>query len=280
MSCCSRRCCCCRRRAPRRHRRVIQPAVAARANEPANERGGGDHWVTPSFTEREFIASDGTRLPLRRWLPRGPVKAAILALHGFNDYSHAFEIPARAWAARGIATYAYDQRGFGGAPGRGFWAGEGRLAIDAITAVRALRRIYPGRPVYLLGESMGGAIAILAATGTMSGVVAGPEGMPRAEADGVILGAPAVWGRATMDLLPKAALFLAARFFPDAVLSGSGLGIRISDNNAVLRQMARDPLIIKETRVDAVYGLVDLMDSALDSSAAPRCAAAAAVRRA
>ena len=172
---------------------LIQPAVAARAKEPANEPGGGDRWVTPSFTEREFIASDGTRLPLRRWLPRGPVRAVILALHGFNDYSHAFEIPAKAWAARGIATYAYDQRGFGGAPGRGFWAGEGRLAIDAITAFRALRRIYPGRPVYLFGESMGGAIAILAATGTMSGVVAGPEGMPRAEADGVILGAPAVW---------------------------------------------------------------------------------------
>ncbi|MGE3783453.1 MAG: alpha/beta hydrolase, partial [Alphaproteobacteria bacterium] len=158
-------------------------------------------------------------------------------------------------------------RGFGAAPDRGLWVGEGRLAVDAITAIRVLRRTYPGVPVYLLGESMGGAIAILAATGTMKGVAAGPEGIARAAADGVILSAPAVWGRATMDLLPKAALFLAVRFFPDAVLSGSGLGIRISDNTAVLRQMARDPLIIKGTRVDAVYGLVDLMDSAL--AAAP-----------
>jgi acylglycerol lipase len=222
--------------------------------------------VAPRFTEREFVTSDGARLPLRKWLPRGPVKAAILALHGFNDYGNAFAIPAKAWAARGIATYAYDQRGFGGAPGRGSWAGEGRLAIDAITAIRVLRRAHPGRPIYLLGESMGGALAILAATGTMSGVIAGPEGMPRAEADGVILSAPAVWGRATMDLLPKAALFFAARLFPETVLSGSGLGIRISDNNAVLRQMARDPLVIKGTRVDAVYGLVDLMDSALGAA--------------
>jgi acylglycerol lipase len=223
--------------------------------------------VMPRFTERAFIAADGTPLPLRRWLPRGPVKAVILALHGFNDYSHAFEIPAQAWAARGIATYAYDQRGFGGAPGRGFWAGEGRLSVDAIVALRLLRTAYPGRPLYLLGESMGGAIAILAATGTMGGVVIGPEGPPRAEADGVILSAPAVWGRATMDLLPKAALFFAARLFPEQVLTGSGLGIRISDNDAVLRQMARDPMIIKGTRIDAVYGLVDLMDAAL--AAAP-----------
>jgi alpha-beta hydrolase superfamily lysophospholipase len=204
---------------------------------------------------------------LRKWLPQGPVKAVILALHGFNDYSHAFEIPARAWAAKGIATYAYDQRGFGSAPDPGSWAGEGRLAVDAITALRVLRRIYPGSPVYLLGESMGGAIAILAATGTMSGVIAGPQEMPKAEADGVVLSAPAVWGRATMDLLPRVALFIAVRFFPEMVLSGRGLGIRISDNDAVLRQMARDPLVIKGTRVDAVYGLVGLMDSAL--AAAP-----------
>lgn len=235
-----------------------QPVLAAAPAGPAA--------IAPGFTERDFITFDGTRLPLRKWLPRGPVKAAILALHGFNDYSNAFAIPAKAWAARGIATYAYDQRGFGDAPGRGTWAGEGRLAVDAIVALRALRRIYPGRPVYLLGESMGGAVAILAATGRMSGVIPGPDGTPKAEADGVILSAPAVWGRATMGLLPKAALFIAVRFFPEAVLTGQGLGIRISDNDAVLRQMARDPLVIKGTRLDTVYGLVDLMDSALEAA--------------
>lgn len=238
----------------------MQPTAA-----PAGPR---DRAVAPHFTEREFVAPDGARLPLRKWLPQGPVKAAILALHGFNDYGRAFEIPATTWAARGIATYAYDQRGFGGAPDPGSWAGEGRLAVDAIAALRVLRHAYPGRPVYLLGESMGGAVAILAATGTMRGVAAGPQGLPRAAADGVILSAPAVWGRATMDLLPKAALFVAVRFFPETVLTGRGLGKRISDNDAVLRQMARDPLVIKGTRVDAVYGLVDLMDSALEAAPA------------
>ena len=146
---------------------ATQPAVAAARRRRSRS--------PPSFTEREFIASDGTRLPLRKWLPQGPVKAVILALHGFNDYSNAFDDAGKAWAAHGIATYAYDQRGFGGAPGRGSWAGEGRLALDAIAAIRVLRRTYPGRPLYLLGESMGGAVAILAATGTMSGVIAGPE---------------------------------------------------------------------------------------------------------
>jgi alpha-beta hydrolase superfamily lysophospholipase len=34
----------------------------------------------------------------------------------------------------------------------------------------------------------------------------------------------------------------------------------------MLRQLYDDPLIIKETRIDAIYGLVDLMDAALASA--------------
>jgi alpha-beta hydrolase superfamily lysophospholipase len=223
------------------------------------------------FTDRFYIADDGARLPLRRWLPAGRVKAVILALHGFNDYSRSFAGPARLWARRGIASYAYDQRGFGGAPDRGGWVGEGRLAVDAIVAGRILRRRYPGRPLYLLGESMGGAVAILAMTGAMKGVVPGPAGMPRADADGIILCAPAVWGRATMELLPKALLFLAARFLPQITLTGRGLRILASDNLPMLRALGRDPMVLKGARVATIWGLVNLMDDAL--AAAPRLAA-------
>ena len=218
------------------------------------------------FTESEFVAEDGARLPLRKWLPRDPLKAVILALHGFGDYSNAFDMPAQVWAAHGIATYAFDQRGFGGAPGRGLWAGEGQLAADAISASRILRRAHPGRPLYLLGESMGGAVAILATTGAVGGTPA-PSGIT-ADADGVILSAPAVWGRATMDLLPKLALFAGVRLFPDMILSGRGVRILASDNIPMLRALARDPMVLRGARVDTVFGLVDLMDRAL--AAAPR----------
>src|SRR5690348_9841856 len=72
--------------------------------------------TTPHLESDAIIMSDGARLPLRVWLPSGPVKAVVLALHGFNDYSNAFATPGEALAWRGIATYAYDQRGFGKAP--------------------------------------------------------------------------------------------------------------------------------------------------------------------
>jgi alpha-beta hydrolase superfamily lysophospholipase len=217
---------------------------------------------TPRLTGHEFVAADGAALPLRVWLPPGDhpdrVKAVILALHGFNDYSNAFAIPATLWAKDGIATYAYDQRGFGRAPGHALWPGRAPLAADAATATRLLRRRYPGKPVYLLGESMGAAVAIIAETGE--------SGTPKPDVDGIILGAPAVWGYDTMNLPERVALWTMVRLFPAARFSGNQLRIVACDNRAVLEALGRDPLVIKETRVDAVYGLVNLMTAALDAA--------------
>jgi acylglycerol lipase len=243
---------------------LLAASCAPRIDEEARLAGIGTVQAAPEpkpaprFSDADFVAADGRVLPLRKWLPRGTVKAVILALHGFNDYSNAFKGPGELWAGRGIATYAYDQRGFGAAPERGLWPGRAALAADAATASRVLRRIYPGVPLYLLGESMGGAVAVVAMTGE--------SGTPPPDVDGIILVAPAVWGRATMDLLPRLALWLGVRLTPELTLTGRGLKIKPSDNIEMLRDLSRDPLVIKATRVDTIYGLVDLMDAALDSA--------------
>jgi alpha-beta hydrolase superfamily lysophospholipase len=183
----------------------------------------------------------------------------ILALHGFNDYSNAFKDSGEEWARHGIATFAYDQRGFGSAPRHGIWAGAPRLAQDATEAVDVLRARYPGVPLFILGESMGGAVAVVAETGF--------EGTAPPRADGLILEGPAVWGRTTMTVPERVALWLGDRLLPGMKVTGRGLGIMPSDNIEMLRALGRDPLVIKETRVDAIKGLVDLMDDAL--AAAP-----------
>jgi acylglycerol lipase len=215
--------------------------------------------VTPAIAEADFIADDGTALPLKSWLPDGKPAAVILALHGFNDYSNAFKDSGEEWARHGIATFAYDQRGFGAAPRHGLWSGAPRLAQDAAEAVGVLRARYPGVPLYILGESMGGAVAVVAETGF--------EGTAPPRADGLILEGPAVWGRATMTLPERVALWLGDRLLPGMKVTGRGLGIVPSDNIEMLRALGRDPLVIKETRVDTIKGLVDLMDDAL--AAAP-----------
>ncbi|HTQ34716.1 MAG TPA: alpha/beta fold hydrolase [Stellaceae bacterium] len=212
----------------------------------------------PLLTDAVFTTTDAEALPLRHWLPQGQPRAVILALHGFNDYSHAFDAPAKQWAKQGIATYAYDQRGFGGAPGRGFWAGSAALATDAVTAATLLRAKYPLTPLYLLGESMGGAVAVLAATGE--------TGIRPAAVDGVILAAPAVWTRASMEFLPRLALWAGVRLFPGAVFTGESLHILASDNIPMLIALGKDPMVIKGTRLDTIYGLVDLMDRTIKAA--------------
>jgi alpha-beta hydrolase superfamily lysophospholipase len=224
--------------------------------------------TAPRFTATAFVAEDGAKLPLRVWRPDGPPRAIILALHGFNDYSHAFAGPAAEFARHGIETFAYVQRGFGAAPGRGRWVGARRMAADAALAARLLRRRHPDVPIYLLGESMGAAVAIVTMTGA-AGVAPPPV-------DGVILAAPAVWGRQEMTWFERAGLWLAS-LMPALQVSGRDLPITVhpSDNIAMLRALNADPLVIKKTRADTLNGLVDLMGRAL--AAAPRLTAPALI---
>jgi acylglycerol lipase len=196
-------------------------------------------------------------LPVHAWLPEnGSPKAVVIALHGFNDYGRFFSAAGDFLAERGVASYAYDQRGFGGAPNHGMWPGTETLVADLGAAVAAIRTRHPGIPLFVLGESMGGAVILVA--------MAGPD---PPDVDGIILSAPAVWGRSTMPWYQTGALWLGAHTMPWLLVSGRGMKITPSDNTEMLRALGRDPLVIKETRVDAVYGLVDLMDAALDAGA-------------
>src|SRR5690606_24488111 len=95
----------------------------------------------------------------------GTPRAVVLALHGFGDHSGAFQAIAEPLTHAGIALYAYDQRGFGATADAGRWAGQARLARDARLVARLLRQRYPDTPLYLVGKSMGGAVALLALTG-------------------------------------------------------------------------------------------------------------------
>lgn len=224
--------------------------------------------LTDSRAAAAFVADDGLALPLRAWLPQREgeptaAKAVVLALHGFNDHSGAFEAPAPALAARGLAVYAYDQRGFGAGENIGLWPGAARLAEDARQALALLAERHPGKPLYLLGESMGGAVALLAAGGP--GGHALPESLR-----GLVLSAPAVWSSELQPWYQRWALWLTVRLVPGLRPSGRGTDIQASDNVEALRALGRDPLVIKYSRIDTVQGLVDLMGAALDAAPAVR----------
>jgi alpha-beta hydrolase superfamily lysophospholipase len=197
-----------------------------------------------------WVASDGYTLALSAWAAGKP-KAVIVALHGMNDYGEAFAMPAKFWAENGVATYAYDQRGFGRTEGNGRWAGTDLLVTDAREFVALVRVRHPGVPVYLMGESMGGAVAILSGTAGRS-----------LGADGVILISPALLGWSQLGVGERTLLWTMMQISPGSQVTGQGLNRQPTDNIPVLEALGRDPYVIKRTRVDAVYGLVNLMEEA------------------
>ena len=229
--------------------------------------GGCAHEVKPAGPDKTpaemnqdcFIMPDGTALPYRAWLPPPGVAtwAVVLALHGMNDSRDAWELSAPALARAGVAVYAPDQRGFGATDSRGYWPGIASLESDARHLATLVRARAPGAKFYMMGESMGAAV--------LMALAASPH-PPRA--DGWIFVAPAVWGRAEQTVFERVGLWLADHTVPGLhVETLPGVHVRASDNYAALVRLSRDPLTIHATRVDAVAGLVDLMDAALAASA-------------
>lgn len=61
-------------------------------------------------------------------------------------------------------------------------------------------------------------------------------------------------------------LWIAAHTVPWKKVTGQSLEITASDNIEMLKALGKDPLVIKETRIDVLYGLSNLMDEAYGSA--------------
>jgi alpha-beta hydrolase superfamily lysophospholipase len=122
---------------------------------------------------------------------------------------------------------------------------------DLAAAVQAARQAHPHAMIAVVGESMGAAEAIVGLTG---------EDAP--QVDRVVLTAPAVWGWSSLPTPYALTLWTAAHTSPYRPVSPPKRvqrKITPSDNTAMLRKIGGDPLMIFQTRIDAVYGLVGLM---------------------
>jgi acylglycerol lipase len=213
----------------------------------------------PELTAEHLVMDDGARLPMRRWLPASDVDAVVIALHGFTDYSNTFSGPGTYLARCGIATYAYDQRGFGGTAWRGIWPESSVLTEDLVQVIELVQKLHPKAKLFVLGESMGAAVVLVA--------------MKRHDfpnISGAVLVAPAVWGWRVMNPALAGLLRLLAYSAPWLPIPASEFRKLASDNQAMLEALDRDPLVLQAVRVDALYGLVTLMDDALGSTTSLR----------
>jgi alpha-beta hydrolase superfamily lysophospholipase len=108
-----------------------------------------------------IAARNGVPLLVRAWPATGEPRATVLIVHGLAEHSGRYERTGSILAATGLAVEAFDLQGFGGSGGRrahiDAWATwldnvEDRLAV--------LRASGEGRPVVLLGHSLGGLVAL------------------------------------------------------------------------------------------------------------------------
>lgn len=198
-----------------------------------------------------LAAPDADTLVTHAFLPAGPARAVILALHGYGDAGDlTFGRAASAWTAAGIAVYAPDQRGFGANPSRRHWPGVDALVADALAHARALRVRHPGLPLTVVGHSMGGGVALAAAA----------KGL---EADGLVLAGPAIAGGEALGEVARTAARLLATALPERRWTGEGfVRIQPTDDLDALRAVVADPRHYGDPSSRELYGLVLLMDRA------------------
>ena len=125
----------------------------------------------PEVPDREVVAKvgvqrdgillgDGATAPGQVELNGSP-GPIVVAVHGLGGYGEDYRYLIEDFVAHRLSVVALDLRGFGRWPEpRGDLRNVGIWLVDLRDVVVSLRRRYPERPVILLGESMGAAVAL------------------------------------------------------------------------------------------------------------------------
>lgn len=169
-----------------------------------------------AYEDVRFTSLDGT--PLHGWWLKGtpPIRGTILFYHG-NAQNIAAHLGSVYWLPeRGFDVFLFDYRGFGLSGGTPTLAG---AHADARAALRAARERTPG-PLFVLGQSIGGALAVhaLATEGTdgvralaLDSTFASYRAVTREKLGDLILTWPLQW---------PLSLFMTERYSPGPVIAG------------------------------------------------------------
>lgn len=119
-----------------------------------------------NYSEHRIYNHQGMQLFVRRWEPQTAPHANVVILHGTSLHSGLYEPVAQRLTAAGYRVYAYDMQGWGRSGGKGSAGYVGSFydyADDLFVVINTLKQNYPGVPNFVMGESLGGAVALYAA---------------------------------------------------------------------------------------------------------------------
>jgi acylglycerol lipase len=185
--------------------------------------------------ESTFEGTGGLRLFAQSWRPTGgEPRAVLIVTHGIRDHGSRYAELAEHLVGQGFAVYAFDLRGHGHSEGV-------RAAVDSFEDyvtdlerfVAQVRQREPGRPLFLFGHSMGGAISTLFTL----------EKKPTIQ--GLVLSAPALKAGKSVSKARIAATKVLGGVFPNLdVLKVDPK--QFSRDAAVVRENETDPLVFQE----------------------------------
>jgi alpha-beta hydrolase superfamily lysophospholipase len=190
------------------------------------------------------------------WLPDREPAAVLVISHGLAEHCGRYaQLAERLVAERGYAVYALDHRGHGRSGGERANIGRFQYVVsDLSTFVGRAQRQHPDAPAFLLGHSMGGAIALACA-------VRNPAGLK-----GLVLSAPALASGQAVSRAKAWLVRLLSRVAPNTgalTLPADA----ISRDRAVVRAYESDPLVFRGAipartlveLLDAMAGFADAM---------------------
>lgn len=180
--------------------------------------------------EGKFAGPGGLLLRERWWLPEGEPRAAVVLVHGLKDHGARYDHAGGWLADRGYAVYALDLRGHGESGGERFFVETfDEYVEDLAVFLGRVREKEFGRPVLLMGHSMGGAVASLFVMNR------------RPELRGLVLTAPALEPNESVSpILIRLSGFI-SRFFPRAPVTKVDVK-SLSHLPAVVEAARKDPL--------------------------------------
>lgn len=182
-------------------------------------------------------SADGLRLVLHRW-PCADARGTVLIVHGLGEHAGRYAHVAAALNAAGWSALGYDHRGHGHSEGaRGVIAAADSLLADLAAVIDAVRAESPRRPLVLLGDSMGGAVA---ARLVAEALQPAPAAWSR-PVDALVLVAPAL--EATMTRWQRVQLTWMRRLAPDMAVASGLDATALSRDPAVVRAYLADPRV-------------------------------------
>lgn len=167
------------------------------------------------------------------WLPADRARAIVVIVHGLHEHSARYAHVGTRLAGAGFAVYAADHRGHGRSDGR-------RANIERMTLIvndlgsfaRFCGGRHPGLPVFMVGHSLGGLIALQYAT------------EPETPLDGLVLSGPLVEVTVGSALQRRLADVLSA-LAPDLRVAALNAEKKISRDPRVVRSYREDPLVYR-----------------------------------